>query len=296
MSFIHHPKIEKFAYDEKRVAELMKKYELDVLVVSTPENIFYTSGLPVRHVAKNPILFVLANQYPTIVVIEKSGRENLVLWDIYQTKSWIENTKGASSIKRALKLMVNFVKNSLEGTGKIGVESRMPLYQFNALKKAFPKAEFEIKNADKLLLDLRLVKSDEEIRRIAESTRIAEKTIETLIASTKVGTNDLDLIRIAKKAMLDEGADGYDHVTMSINASDPEHPGIGLTLKEGDITRYDMGAIYEGYSSDVSRHAFIGQGPAEVKDLIRAVVAVQDACERAIKPGYEKSVEKIRSS
>ncbi len=285
MSMLHYPDIENFGYDKKKASELMKKYELDVLIVSTPENVFYTSGMPTRHAANNPILFVLSNQYPTIVVIDKNGEEGLILWDIYQTRSWVKKVKGASSIKRAVKNMTKMVKSSIEGSGKIGVESRMPLYQYEALKKEFPEARFEIENADQLLLDLRLVKSDEEIRRITESTRIAEKTIQALIDNTKVGINDNFLIQVARKTMVEGGADGVDHLTMSINASDPEHPGIGIQLKQDDITRYDMGAIYQGYGSDVSRHAFIGKAPKEVQDLVAAVVAVQNACEKTIKPG-----------
>ncbi|MHA1377313.1 MAG: M24 family metallopeptidase [Candidatus Helarchaeota archaeon] len=282
---LKHPEIKNFSYDKNKTAELMKKYDLDVLVLSTPENVFYTSGMPVRQAAKNPILFVLANQYPTIVVIDREGEENLILWDLYQTRSWIKNVKGASSVKRAVKNMTKIVKKSAGDAAKIGVESRMPLYQFIALKKAFPEAQIEPEKADQLLLDLRLIKSNEEIRRITESTRISEKTIEALINNTKPGVKDLDLITIARRTMIDEGADGVDHLTMSINASDPEHPGIGITLKDGDITRYDMGAIYQGYGSDVSRHAFIGKPPKEVQDLVRAVVAVQNACEKTIKPG-----------
>ncbi|MHA1382554.1 MAG: M24 family metallopeptidase [Candidatus Helarchaeota archaeon] len=282
---ITHPKIKNFGYDKNKAAKLMKQYDLDVLVISTPENVFYTSGMPVRHVATNPILFVLSNQYPTIVVIDRNGEETLILWDLYQTRSWIKNVKGASSIKRAVKTMTKLVKKSTEGSAKIGVESRMPLYQFNALKKAFPEAQFEIEKADQLLLDLRLIKSDEEIRRITKSTHISEKTIEALVNNTKPGIKDLDLITIARRTMVNEDADGVDHITMSVNASDPEHPGIGITLQKGDITRYDIGAIYEGYGSDVSRHVFIGKTPKEVQDLVQAVVEIQNACEKTIKPG-----------
>lgn len=280
-----NPEIQNFAYDKNRTAELMEKYGIDVLIVSTPENVFYTSGMPVRHVAKNPILFALANQNPTIVVIDKNGEENLILWDLYQTRSWVKKVKGASGVKAVLKSLVKIIKAVVEGSGKIGVESRMPVYQYNELKKEFPEAQIEIDATDQLLLELRLVKSDEEIRRITESTHIAEKTIQTLVNNTKVGIKDLDLIQLAKKAMIEAGADGTDHVTMSINDSDPEAPGFGIVLKRGDITRYDIGAIYEGYNSDVSRHAFIGKAPNEIRELIEAIVTVQNFCEKTIKPG-----------
>ena len=264
----------------------MKKNELDALVISTPENLFYASGLPVRQAAKNPILFALANQYPTIVVIDKEGEENLIVWDLFpRNLTWIENVKGISSIKRALKTMVSFIKNIGVENPTIGIERLMPFYQYEALKKAFPNARIDAKVGDEMLLDMRLSKSDEEIKLIKESTRIAEKTIETMIDKTEVGISDLDYIKLAKKVMIEEGADGFDHVTLSIGDSNPEAPGSGRKLKANELTRFDIGALYNGYSSDVSRHAIIGAAIPEVEAIVKAIVEVQNACEDSLKPG-----------
>ena len=273
-------------YDKTKTARLMKENNLDVLVVSTPENVLYASGLPVRQAAKNPILFVLANQYPTIVVIDKDGEESLVVWDLFpKENTWIENVKGISSIKRAVKTVISFIKKTNIENPVIGIESLMPYYQFEALQNAFPNADINAKIGDKMLMDMRLSKSDEEVKLIKESTRISEKAISRMIEETKVGITDLEYIKLAKNTMIDEGADGFDHVTLSLGDSNPEAPGTGRKLKENEITRFDIGALYEGYSSDVSRHAVVGNVSSEAEDIINAVIAVQNACQDYIKPG-----------
>ena len=72
---------------------------------------------------------------------------------------------------------------------------------------------------------------------------------------------------------------------MSLGASDPEAPGTGVKMKKNEMTRFDIGAIYKGYTSDVSRHTALGKIPSDVEKLISEIVDVQHQCIEAIKPG-----------
>ncbi len=273
-------------YDKKRAAELMEKYGFDVLILTSPANVFYASGLAVRHQAMNPILFALENQYPTIALIYRDGEESLIVWDIYDKKlSWIKDAKGCLTPKDALRGLKIFLKKNL-GEGAIGVESTFPFYIHEFITKKFPQAK--IINADDLLLDMQLIKTEEEIRRITESTRIAEKALVNMIEAIKPSISDIELIKIAKKTVIDEGAEGWDHFTMSIGDSDPEAPGIGLKVQKNQALRLDVGAMYQGYVSDVNRMAYIGEKiPSDLKDAIDAIIQVQNACQKAIKPGAD---------
>ena len=58
-------------------------------------------------------------------------------------------------------------------------------------------------------------------------------------------------------------------------------------MKNNEMTRFDIGAIYKGYTSDVSRHAVLGQIPTDVKKLVEEIVDVQNQCIDAIKPGIK---------
>ena len=284
---------EPIGYDKTKASKLMRKNELDILILNSPENVFYASGLPVRHQEKNPILFALRNQYPAIAFIHQDGDESLVLWDVFDKRlTWIENVKGSLSPKSALRSMKSILRKSRVSDGNIGVESTMPLYQYQFIKENFPQANIEI--ADEMILGMQLIKSNEEIKRITESTRIAEVAIKKMIDATNVGISDVELIQIAKRTVIEEGAEGWDHFTMSIGESDPEAPGIGLKVEQDQITRYDVGAIYRGYISDVNRHAYVGVIPKNLNDAIEAIVQVQNACQKAIKPGTNpKDIQEV---
>jgi len=271
-------------FNKKNFSEKMEKKGIDFLVASSPENIFYTSGLPVRHSENNPILFSLSNLVPTIVVVKKDGEESVITWAIFDPSfTWIKDFRGIFNKEESTENLAAIIQETGIKEPTIAVESAMPLYQYEALKNSFPKAKF--KTANDMLLELRLIKSSEEIDRIKKSTQIAEKTILAMFNELKEGITDIELLKVAKTTMIKEGASGWDHVTMSLGASDPEAPGVGVKMKKNEMTRFDIGAIYKGYFSDVSRHAVLGEIPSGVKKIIGEIVDVQKKCTDAIKPG-----------
>lgn len=275
-------------FSKEKASRVLEEKDVDVLIASSPENVFYTCGLAVRAVENNPILYALSNQYPTIVVVYRDGSESMVTWALYNaTLSWVEEVQGILTPEQAMDAITSFIRKHGFEKGVIGIESLTPYYQYEKLKKAFPDAKFRV--SDDLFLDMRLSKTEEEIRRIKESTRIADRTIEVLVENIAEGVSDFDFLKIAKKIVIDEGATGVDHVTLAIGNSDPEAPGTGVKMKRGDITRFDIGAIYQGYNSDVSRHGFLGKVPSDIQEIFDAAVEVQMACADAIEPGADPS-------
>lgn len=271
-------------FNKKRFSEKMKAKGFDFVIASSPENIFYTSGLPTRHSENNPILFSLSNLTPTIVVVRQDGEESVITWMIFNPElTWIKDFRGIMAKDDAVEALVNILQETGIQKPTIAVESIMPIYQYEALKKAFPNAKFE--TADDIFLECRLIKNPEEIDRIKKSTHIAEKTILAMFHELKEGISDIDMLKIAKNTIVNEGASGWDHITMSLGASDPEAPGTGVKMKKNEMTRFDIGAIYKGYTSDVSRHAVLGKIPSDVEKFIREIVDVQRQCIDAIKPG-----------
>jgi Xaa-Pro aminopeptidase len=158
----------------------------------------------------------------------------------------------------------------------------MPWYQAEFIKEKLPDAK--IVNGDEAFIDMRLIKSSEEINRIQKSTQIAEKAITAMINITREGVTDEELLQEARKTIVMEGAEGWDHLTLGIGASDPEAPGyVKAVMGKDDLARYDIGAVWEGYISDVSRHVAIETPKGE--DLHEKMVQVQEFCADQIKPG-----------
>jgi Xaa-Pro aminopeptidase len=272
-------------FNKTRAAEILEKRNIDVLIASSPENIFYTSGLPTLHVAKNPILFVLEHQYPNLVLIRRDGEEALIAWMVYQSAnllSWIKDIRGIGGPTMAMKYTVDVLTEWNMANKVIGLESSMPRYQAEYIREKLPDAT--IVNADDAFIDMRIIKTAEEIKRIQKSTRITEKAILAMIKITREGVTDEELLREARKTIVSEGAEGWDHLTLGIGASDPEAPGyVKASMSKDDLARFDIGTVWEGYVSDVSRHVSIGT--AIGKERHDQMIQIQEFCVDQIKPG-----------
>jgi Xaa-Pro aminopeptidase len=272
-------------FNEEKACTVLEKHDIDVLVASTPVNIFYTTGLPILHVAPNPILYVLYNQYPSLSLLRRDGEESLITWITYRSVdkfSWVTDVSGIASPRAAMKQVSDRIEKWGLAEKNIGYESLMPSYQSEYLRNKFPRANFV--NGDQAFLDMRLVKSEEEVKRIRKSTEISEKAIKAMIDAAHEGISDIKLLQIARRTVVDEGAEGWDHLTMNLGPSDPEAPGVGNTLKSGDLNRFDIGTIWKGYVSDISRELVIGQVPDGAEEIMDRLIKVQEFCLDNIKP------------
>lgn len=278
--------MEPIGYNKKRANDILDKHDIDVLIAATPVNVFYTTGLPTLHVAPNPILYVLYNQFPSLSLIRRDGEECLVTWFLYNSLdkfSWVKDVEGIVSPKMAMERITEKIEAWSLSDKTIGLETLMPRYQSEYIRKKFPNAK--IIDGDQAFLDMRLIKSEEEVKRIKKSTEISEKAIMEMINAVREGITDIELLQIARRTIVNEGAEGWDHLTMGIGSSDPEAPGIGTKMMPGDITRFDVGTVWQGYVSDVSREVVIGPCPEGGEELMERMIKVQEFCVENIKPG-----------
>ena len=279
---------EPIGYNKNRAKKILINNNIDLLIASTPVNVFYTTGLPVTHVAPNPILYVLSNQYPNLSMVRRDGEESAIVWSLYDSVeefSWVppSDVFRVGSLEGAVKKLLEKIEEWDLGNKTIGLESYMPRYQSEALRAKFPNANFV--NGDQAFIEMRLIKTEEEIRRIKRSTEVAEKAIGKCIEAVELGIKDTELLQIARRIIVDEGAWGWDHLTMNIGPSDPEAPGLGIPVTPNDIVRFDFGAVWEGYISDVSRGVVIGEVPKKAQEAMDYMIQVQEYCADNIKPG-----------
>ena len=66
--------------DRSRLTALMKARQLDGLLLSSPENVFYTTGFPTLPGSGNPIIYALRNQNPYFSFLDRAGQITLLCW------------------------------------------------------------------------------------------------------------------------------------------------------------------------------------------------------------------------
>ncbi len=273
-------------YNKQKAAELMERYNLDIMVVSNPFNVYYTSGLPVLHSSPNPILEALSNKFPNFSIIFRDGSVTVYNWGAFGSVDefcWVDDNVPIFTFDTlADTLAPNLAELGLAGK-RAGVESSIPKFLLDALTSE--EAAMQIVECDDVLNTLRMVKSQEEVQRLVRAMEITQDTINACLPFLKEGLSDNELIRFARDKMLAGGADDWNHFTVRFGDSDPEGPGTGRKIARNEIIRLDFGVVYKGYVSDLNKHAIIGKADEEAKSLLAALVQLQKYCEDNIKPG-----------
>ena len=143
-------RLQPIGFDKQRAQQIMEKNDINALVVTSPVNVFYFSGLPTQHVSPNPILYVLNKQYPNAVLIRKDGEISLFHWGLFQSAekfTWAADHMGILSPKdTARQIVAKLKKWGLDGKN-IAVESLAPKYIIDHLMQKLPNSS--IVNSDR---------------------------------------------------------------------------------------------------------------------------------------------------
>jgi len=120
------------------------------------------------------------------------------------------------------------------------------------------------------------IKTQEEIRIIAEGGKILASVIRDLEKMAKPGITTLELDRAAEALILKHGAKpafkDYEGFPYSLCASINENIVHGFpsdyVLKEGDLLKLDLGVLYKGFNTDMAVTVAIGKVSFEAKRLV----------------------------
>ncbi len=271
-------------FDKAKMLELMKSGGLDGIFLSSPENVFYTTGYPCLPSSGNPIVYAMRNQLPFFSYIGSNGQVTLFCWGgaAMGVDYGVDDVRMFFTYPMSVDELAGFAIEKLSPGCAIGVESTFPHYAVEIIRQNANPGKIVV--AEDILHQLRLVKAPAEIERIRTSTHIIDQTVLDLAKELRIGMSRLELISLAKAGMLRNGADGVDHVTVAFGAANPE-VALGETLEANQIVTLDLGAVYRGYVSDNRRLAYTGPVPASLKELHGKLCGVVASLGQALQPG-----------
>lgn len=175
--------------------------------------------------------------------------------------------------------------STLRGISRVGAEaSSMSHAAWTSLA-----AELEIVPSDGHVEAERRVKDPGEIARIAEAARVADAALAAVAPTLGDGLTEVDIRDELDHRMRRLGADGpsYDTIVASgpDNAARPHHaPGM-RRIVEGDTVVIDVGALVDGYHSDMTRSYVVGDASAEQREVYDLVLDAQLAGLGAVRSG-----------
>lgn len=141
--------------------------------------------------------------------------------------------------------------------------------------------------ASELLRDLRMIKTPEELERIASAQALTDAAFEHILGYISTDVTERDIALELEFFMRKHGADGiaFDTIAVSGAASSLPH-GVpsDVKLRRGFLTM-DFGSKYNGYCSDMTRTVVIGKADEDMKKVYGTVLRAQRAALEQIREG-----------
>jgi Xaa-Pro aminopeptidase len=145
-------------------------------------------------------------------------------------------------------------------------------------------------SAERMVNQLRRVKSKDELDVMTRACRIADETMGAVTSQVKPGVTMHQLVEQVEHEMRVRGSRTPSFTThiFSMGLED-ERESIdqrgSLPLREGESVLFDFGAVLDGYCSDFGRTIFCGEPTAEYRRAYQAMIDAQAAGQAAAKPG-----------
>jgi Xaa-Pro aminopeptidase len=289
-----------YEYQERiaRAAKLVREKGLDVMVVCSTEsdyaNARYFSGFwPLFEragvaIAANGDAALMVG--PECIIFAKDVAKMNKIFCLREFRESADPSYPelhADTFKDVFKAIGVTGENIKIGLGSY-VECTLPI--FEGLKDSFPKAE--IVKCNEIMVELRKIKSVNELACIQEGFRIVDKATDEVIKNLKPGVTELQMVGIAQRVIYEEGAE-YEGLPMYVFSEKSTSHAISRsgyrTINKGDIVQLNLSAKIDGYSPAIGLPVIMGKLEGERRRTIEFCKQAHDWTVERLKAGVMAS-------
>ena len=263
--------VKRFASRRKRLIRRFPAEGVEGLLVTTPDNVFYLSGMR----GDDSALLVTPS-------------ETFFLTDSRYAEEAAETAPALKLIVRTRSMMWTAALQARRtGVGRLGVEAcAMTLVQHDELTMRARKVG--IRPLRGTVERLRLIKDASEVALIRRAMGIAEKAFKLTLEFVAPGKTEIEVAHHLERTMQDLGAEGPAFPTIVAageRSSLPHAVPTDRRIKRGDAVLFDWGARYGMYCSDLTRMVFLDRISEFFKRIYSVVLSAQRRSLARIRPG-----------
>lgn len=253
----------------------MQAFGLDGVIINNPINIRYLTGLQAEG-------YLLINENENVFVTDSRYIEEV------NSKLTIDDEIISQDGKN---LNQDDFLNFFVGADKVGFEEKYVTYEKyqKLLVKYRPK---ELIEADRMLENMREIKSEDEINKIEKACNITDNCFLHILDYIEVGMTEKQIALEIYNFFMKNGAEdlAFDTIVASgENSSIPHAIPTDRKIKIGDPVLIDFGAKFDGYCADMTRTFFIKEVSDEDRNLYELVQKVQGKAFEKMKNGANGS-------
>ena len=279
----------------KKVQSSMQKKGIELLISQDTANINYLTGYDawsfyyaqcvIVHInSDEPICFIRAQDSGGAFIKTYLKKENIVIYDEKYIHTWSSHPYDA---------LVDLLKKNKWDKLKIGVEMDahyFTAYCYEKLKQGLPNAK--IKDSERLVNWVRVVKSNAEIDFMKKAAIISENAMKTAMDIINPGVRQCDAVAEIQKSLF-KGTNDFGGEYASIATLLPTGKGTSashLTASDekfvtGEATVVELSGTYKRYHAPMARTVNLGKPEQKKIDAMNATNEALEAGIGASKPG-----------
>ncbi|PBB95656.1 Xaa-Pro peptidase family protein [Mesorhizobium sp. WSM3862] len=274
---------EEFQARLRKTQNEMRCRGVDILLIHSPENIYYLTGYQTSgYFAYQTLVVTESAKEPTILVrfIER-GNINEYSW-LSHYETWKEGddvVQRTVDIVRKLsgeKAIIGLEKSSWFLTAKVAEE---------LVGKLHPSRFVDVSY---LVERIRHVKSPKELNYIRQAGLIAEVEIRAAVAAMRPGITEAEVAAAVFQAGVSAGCEytGLPHHIVSGHRAGVGHSNwTNKQIVSGELCWFELYGCVERYHATQIRTISVGEPSAEKRRKVELVIRAQDESLAALKPG-----------
>ena len=182
--------------------------------------------------------------------------------------------------------LIQTIKNILDANNVeiLGFDKLVRYQEF----ELYHKLGVELIPLQNTVKNIRISKQPYEIERIQKACEITDKALEYVLSLNLIGMKEKDVEVILKQKMFEFGAENTWPrfiVASGERGAMPHGSASDKTIQNNEFVTFDIGCIYEGYTSDLTRTVAIGNPDPKLIEIYEVVYEAQGRALQAAKAG-----------
>lgn len=165
---------------------------------------------------------------------------------------------------------------------------KLTLTSFKSMQRNLSASLSEDDKLTNAIRELRIIKSDDEVEKLKTAQNIAEKAYLEVLNFVKPGVTERQIALELEYLMKKQGAEriAFDLITVTGKKTSLPHGVPGdVEVNKGDFVTFDIGAVFEGYHSDMTRTVAVGEVSDEQREIYDIVLKAHLAGLDSVKAG-----------
>lgn len=267
-----------------KVKNQMSQQELDALIVTGAESIYYMSGFRAAMMgAISPLTAVVIPTQKDPTLITRSLEVRVA------NDQWMKGPALYMDHIDPFKLLAEILTECGAEAGTIGIEgTSLTVWRFEKMKQALPRAKF--KDASGIIKGLMARLSKTEIEYMRKAAAITNLAFQRGIEAVREGVYSYEVVGEINSVMYKAGQTdtnaGRAWCWAGPEGGQIHSSALDYRIRKGDLVTIELGSVYNMYRVNAQGTVYVGENPPEI--IVKTYKMISDmykGARDAVKPG-----------